>query len=171
MSRLNGVFEDLKTQWDNAVNSFKVQENNFRAAVKDLTTNKQRYYRAGLQQQYDSVMSKATVINNTIESALNTIRSVYAFLREQFGLGVLPAIPFAALAVAAGAIGAFLLAYKTLNTALQEYEIRQLPAELQPQARQNLLNAPTLASDIKQTVFGLGVLALLVFVLPKMFKK
>lgn len=170
--KLNGVLNDLKTQWENAVNAFRAKEMQFKNAMAELVKNKDKYYTAGLKNQYDALLTRGNQINTAVGGVLNTINEVYGWFKEQFGMGILPAIPFAALATVGGIIAAFLLSYAALNKAMLEYQIRQLPPEKQEAARQTLINnSGSVTSDIKNTVIGLAVIAVAVFVLPKIFKE
>lgn len=172
-----GVLDTLKSQWDSAVADFQAKERAFMDAASDLVNNRDRYYAAGLGDQYESLASKGRMIQSTVTNVADTIAGIYQWLKDSFGLGFLPALPFAALAAAVAAIAAFLTGYTALKGALVEYEIRQLPPEMQAQARLDVIkqqSAPSaienVASSAKSSLWALAVLAIGVIALPKILE-
>lgn len=172
----------ISAQWQKALAAFKVKEAAFRMSYNDLTTNRQKYYNAGLGKQYDRILNRARAINTSVEPLLKGVRRVYDYLKSgASGLGnpAIVGIPIAAILGTTAIIGAYLILYKGLQASLREYNLRQLPVAERAAARKKLTDADAQAaaneskpfgSGISESVYVIGGIVLLAMFLPKLLK-
>lgn len=165
----------LKNQWIKAIDAFRVSEKKFRVAYDDLLKNRQKYYDAGLRAQYDSVFNKGRIIQNSVETVINATKKIYDYFNTQTNLGApfVAAIPIGSIIGITALIGAFLLAYSTLQKAYVEYNIRQLPPEQQDAARKKAIDdtSAPVGQGISNSVYMVGGILLLALFLPKLLEK
>lgn len=165
----------VKNQWIKAIEAFKISESKFRAAYSDLVKNKQKYYNAGLQKEYDFVFNKGRTIEYSVGNVINATKKIYDYFNSPTNLGnpFVAAIPIGSIIGITAIIGSFIVAYNVLQKAYAEYNIRQLPIEQQAIERQKIvgdISAP-IGSGISSSVYAIGALILIAIVLPKFLDK